>query len=358
MRNERRLADKIYVLVLNWNGWADTIECLESVFRSRWANFQVIVCDNASSDGSLDHIKAWADGRLDVFSWPDNPLRDFSYPPISKPVSYVEYDRQQAEAGGVPAHSSSQLILVQTGANLGFAGGNNVGLRYALARGDFAYLWLLNNDTVTPPNTLPLMIAKMHRQPDVGMCGSTLLYYHKPDTIQAAGGGVFNKWLGTTHSIAGLMPVTHNVDEHSVTARMSYVSAASMLVSRNFIRQVGLMCEDYFLYFEELDWAVRATGQFSMAFAPKAVVYHKEGASIGSSSDPKKKSALSDYFGIRNRLLFARKYYPYTLPTVYLGLFAAIWNRIRRKQLSRTWMILGIAFGRWRRDYIPPIFRR
>ena len=76
----------VYVLILNWNGWSDTIECLESVLRGTHWNQRIIVCDNDSRDGSLEHIKAWAEGRLDVVVPRDAPLDDLSRPPVAKPM--------------------------------------------------------------------------------------------------------------------------------------------------------------------------------------------------------------------------------------------------------------------------------
>jgi hypothetical protein len=106
------------------------------------------------------------------------------------------------------------------------------------------------------------------------------------------------------------------------------------------------MCEDYFLYFEELDWATRAKGKFSLAFASRSVVYHKEGGTIGTKSDPMEKSFLSDYFSLRNRLVFTRKHHPVALPTVWFGLFVALANRLRRGQIDRARMILRLIVGK------------
>src|SRR5450631_1463343 len=118
--------NKVYILILNWNGWQDTIECLETVFRNDYPNYQVIVCDNDSTDSSLDKIKAWAEGRLEPKNVENEYLRALSSPPVAKPVTYREYSRTRAEKGGAADDGDVSLILIQTGANLGFAGGNNV----------------------------------------------------------------------------------------------------------------------------------------------------------------------------------------------------------------------------------------
>ena len=126
---------RAYVILVNWNGWRDTLECLESLFRTSEVEPRVIVCDNASTDGSLEHIRNWAEGIQAAPAVHLGPLQDLAGSLVEKPLPYVEYDRDQAEAGGDPQDSDCPLILVQCGNNLGFAGGNNVGLRYLLARG-------------------------------------------------------------------------------------------------------------------------------------------------------------------------------------------------------------------------------
>ncbi|WP_211325081.1 glycosyltransferase family 2 protein [Hydrogenothermus marinus] len=90
---------KVYIIILNYNGWADTIECLESVLRNDYPNYQVIVVDNDSPNNSMEYIKAWAEGKLDVWVKPNHSLRYLSHPPIKKPIPYVYYNREEAEKG-------------------------------------------------------------------------------------------------------------------------------------------------------------------------------------------------------------------------------------------------------------------
>jgi len=240
------------VLLLNWNGWRDTIECLQSVTQSTGVAFSIVVCDNGSHDNSLEQITTWAEAAAKPFAL---------------------YDREQAEAGGATGQDEP-LVLIQTGANLGFAGGNNVGLRYCLAHGGFDYVWVLNNDTVVAPDALQQLVARMQLDPAIGMCGSKLVFYHQRGQVQAYGGSAFE---------------------------------ASILVSTPFLQTVGLMCEDYFLYFEEIDWAFRARGKFKLAYADASVVWHKEGGTIGSSST-KEPSATSTRYLYRNRVIFNWRY--------------------------------------------------
>lgn len=272
---------RVAVLLLNWNGWQDTIECLESVLQSTGVAFRIVVCDNGSQDNSLVKIAAWARAAAKPFAL---------------------YDRAQAEAGGL-ADESVPLVLIQTGANLGFAGGNNVGLRYCLAHGGFDYVWVLNNDTVVAPDALQQLVARMQPDPAIGMCGSKLVFYHQRDKVQAYGGSAFDARRGVVVPIGQFAPSNAACNVPAVEAQTAYVVGASMLVSTPFLQTVGLMCEDYFLYFEEIDWAFRARGKFKLAYADASVVWHKEGGSIGSSSTAQA-SVTSTRYLYRNRVIF------------------------------------------------------
>jgi GT2 family glycosyltransferase len=332
----------VYVIIVNWNGWRDTIECLESVFRSDHPSFRVVVCDNGSQDGSLEHIKAWAGDRLNSFVPVGGSLRHLSWPPVAKPVTCVEYEREEAEEGGA-AGTDAPLVLIRNGANLGFAGANNVGLRHVLAaRQDFDFVWLLNNDTVIRPDALSRLVERMRGDAGAGMCGSTLLLYDHPEKVQAMGGGWYCKWIGLPWHFGRFGKMSSPVNRRKAEARMNYVEGASMLVSRPFLVDIGLMCEDYFLYFEETDWAIRANGRYALMYAPESVVYHKVGSSIGTSSKPWEKSLTCDYYNIRNRLFFTRKFYPFALPAIYAVLCGTVLVRLLLGQWDRVVMIMRI----------------
>lgn len=331
---------RVPIVLVNWNGWGDTIECLESLFRLERVRPQVIVCDNASSDNSLERIKAWANGSLDVWL-PASPLRKLSFPPVPKPIPWVEITQEAAETG--VCAEDAPLMLVRVPRNLGFAGGNNVGLRYLLGRGGFEQVWLLNNDTVVAPDALIAMLDREEMESRLGICGSTLLRYHRPERIQARGGGYYCKWIGLPWHLGQLNRLSDRYSENHNRYWMNYVVGASMLVSRQFIEDVGLLCEDYFLFFEETDWAARAGSTYAFSWAPESRVYHKVGASIGTSSNPRKKSMLCDYYAIRNRIIFTRKYFPEALPTVFLTVIIAFFSRFisgRFDLASQVWRII------------------
>jgi len=337
------LHPRVYVCLLNWNGWADTITCLESLLRGDYPNFQVVVCDNASADGSPERIAGWADGDQ-VAHVPQAPaLAACTDPPVAKPLDYRRMSRDEAEAG-YHAGEDVPLVLIQTGANLGYAGGNNVALRYVLAQGDADYVWILNNDTVVRPDALSELVKYGEQHGDVGLCGSVLLDYEQPERVQALGGARFNGWLATHRALGAGRSAAEVPEPGAVERQMSYVIGAAMFASRQWLEETGLLCEDYFLYFEEIDWAVRGADRLRLGFAARSVVYHKNGASTGRPSD----SPRADLLALRNRLLFTRKRMPWALPTVWLGLLAALVNRLRRGQADRVGPLLAVMFGRTR----------
>ncbi|MEO7862921.1 MAG: glycosyltransferase family 2 protein [Nitrospirales bacterium] len=335
----------VYIAILNWNSGCETLECLESVLRLDYPSYQVIVCDNNSSDGSIEDIKTWAEGRLDILNSGNPRLRTFSFPPVEKPVKYVLYDRPMAESGGKVDDNTAQLILIQTGGNLGFAGGYNVAMRYALERANFDYVWLLNNDTVVSKDSLREQVHHMRERPGAGICGSTLLYYDEPEQVQALGGARYNKWIGTMEHIGESQPSTALPAPETVEQQMSYVLGASMLVSRQFLSSIGLLCEEYFLYYEELDWAFRSRSCYSLAYAPKSLVYHKGGGTINSSKVPNEEI---DYLALRNRLYFTYKHAILAFPTVWITLLGVVLNRIRRGQVQRVIPIIQLMLGKWK----------
>jgi hypothetical protein len=121
---------------------------------------------------------------------------------------------------------------------------------------------------------------------------------------------------------------------------MDFVSGASMLASRAFLQTIGLMEESYFLYFEELDWAMRAKGKFKLGYASDSVIYHKEGAAIGSHLDRMKRSLISDQYLSRSRVLFTRRFFPSALPSVLAWVTIAAAYRALRGDLVRGMTML------------------
>lgn len=324
----------VYIIIVNYNGWSDTIECLESVFRSSYPDYRVLVVDNSSPNGSLDRIKAWAEGRQEVTEPGNSALRHLSNPPIPKPLSHVLYSRSEAEAGGRADEAGTRLVLIQAGNNLGFAGGNNVALRYALARNDCDYVWLLNNDTVIDPNALRKLIDVARKESSLAVFGSLILYYHHPTVIQVAGGAIMNPFIMKNTYYGGRQKAEKFVHDEKI--RLSYIMGASFFLRRTVFETIGLLETKYFLGYEETDFCTavkRKSGKLLCAYQSR--VWHKDSATVGLHS------ALSDYYGTRNFVWYLKKYFWYAVPSaVVIGFIGKIVNRIRRRQFSRIWLII------------------
>lgn len=260
---------RTYIILVNWNGWKDTIECLESVLRLSYPDFRVVVCDNYSSDGSLEYIKAWARGELTApFSSPVGSRK----PGLPKPIPYREltYSPEKSLASA----DDSPLVLIQTGANYGFAGGNNVGLRYASGDPDCEFLWLLNNDCLADPNALSALVARAVVDPAVGVVGSVCYYASQPHKVQSWGGARVNLWNAlVTNS------VVPRPDDW-----FDYIYGASFLFKRQVLDAVGLMDDRFFMYFEEAEYCFRIRrGGWNLAVASGSRVLHKVNASTGGN---------------------------------------------------------------------------
>ena len=336
--------DKIFIIVLNYNGWKDTIECLESIFKIQSPAFQVIMVDNCSSNNSVSHILDWAEGKLDVDIPSGHPLRHLSCPPVPKPLNYILLKENDYSPTGQP------LIVIEANHNGGYAAGNNIGLRYAMQQNNFTYAWLLNNDTVIAPDALENLV-KMHntapQKERKGLLGTKILYYDNPIILQCAGGARYNKWTGMASELGNKEEDKGQYDETHLP--IDYICGASMFVSKPFLEDVGLLCEDYFLYFEEMDWALRAQkADWQLGYAMQAKVYHKEGSSTGGGRRPgrKKNSKLSEFHVIRNKINFTRKFYGLLpLLSIYASFLLIIFNRIRRGQFDRIPMLLKIMLN-------------
>lgn len=304
------MRSRVGIVLLNWNGWRDTIECLESISHLDYPEFSVFVVDNASTDQSLERLREWSVQQTNISE--SKTGRSFSTLGSESTVS-------QSSLRG--------LEFIASPVNGGFAAGNNIGIRAALASGcDF--VWLLNNDTVVEPKALSGLVARAKNDPAVGMCGSVLCYYDERETVQAFGGVNFSffRALGRQigQGLAANAMQLQKVQEDEIT----YVSGASMLLSRSFLLDVGLMEESYFLYFEEIDWAARAGRRWKTAVARDSVVFHKEGGSIGTASRTRR-SPLSQYYLSRNLIYFYARHKPALLPIAVARLVREFLNQLR-----------------------------
>lgn len=274
----------VSIVVLNWNGWRDTIECLESLssFTER-GEAGVVVVDNGSSDDSVSQLRSWMTKQ---------------------------------------PRSDEANVLLEAEQNLGYAAGNNIGIRLALSRPQCEFVWLLNNDTRADPESLPELLRCARAHNDVGAFGSTIADYWRPDITQCAGGARYNALTTLNRSLLAGMPLTKAV-QHEPVLRLDYISGAAMFLRAQAVKRVGLLDETFFLYFEELDYARRLTkAGYSIAWCPDSIIFHKGGSSAGSrSSGREMKSQLSELHSNRSALIYARRASPRLFPLIALTRF-------------------------------------
>jgi len=278
-------ASFVAVIVLNWNGWRDTLECLASLEKLDYPNYQVVVVDNGSTDGSEERIR----------------------------------------------DSYSNVSMLQTGANLGFAGGNNAGIEYALQH-DAGYVWLLNNDTIVDPEALTELIAVAESDEKVGLVGSSLYYFHDPKSLQAYGGGTVNWWMGTNKLL-----------KEPARVSLDFVCGASVLIKRSVVESVGLLDTLYFFYWEDVAYSRRAVeAGWKLAVAARSRILHKEGGTVSGGSLTK--SLASDKYMITSRIRFFGEHGGLRWPVAMLVAIAGMTvNRLRRRQADRILPLLVIA---------------
>jgi len=286
----------IAIIILNWNGWEDTIECLESVFQLDYLNYHVILVDNNSDDQSLEKIKLYCCGELTAES------KYVRYNKSNKPVTYSEYTKQETEVDNVAVGEQiKSLTLIKNDKNYGFAEGNNIGIRYALKVFAPDYILLLNNDVVVDKNLLTHLASFADENEHIGIVGPRILYYNSGQ-IQSLGVKI-NFWTGNVKYIG------HNEKDkpcdHNTFIDVDYVFGACFLIKRSVIEKIGLLDPIYFLYTEEADWSLRAKSNgFHSCCYLKTHIWHKSQASTSKVIE------YCYYYPIRNQIILLRRYAP------------------------------------------------
>ena len=323
----------VAVVLVNWNGWQHVVECLDSLLTQDYPNFHVFVVDNDSRDGSVERIASWC----------ANPRRRDGWRRHEGAAQWSELHRGEAilcditdaaapTAALPPAHGA--VTIIRSGGNRGFAGGCNVGIRAACA-GNFGFFWLLNTDTVAHRAALRALVLRAGSDSGIGMVGSTIRHYDNPEVVQCLGGArmdlstMASHLIGTSCDLA-VIPQ----DGAAVEREMVYVMGASMLVTMTFVRSIGPMEEDYFLYGEEIDWALRARERFRLAYAPTSHVFHKSGA-----TSAKVMPLFTARYYYRNRIRIVGRFFPGRLGAAKRGLALDL----LRHSLKGRWALMRIV---------------
>lgn len=267
------------VIVVTYGAADVIVTCLETLMGARDVALRIVVVDNGSPDATVQVIRDWASGETPV-----HLNLPFHFDKIKEPI--------QTDGSGL----GHQLTLIATGANTGFAGGVNRGLAHLARDPAIDRFWVLNPDCAVPPDTP----ARLARAPgDFALMGNRIIFLDDPDRIQIDG-GLINWATGVTSNLNTLCDPADT--PAPAPAGMAFISGASMVASRAFYESVGPMREDYFLYYEEVDWALRRNAP--LAWVADAPVYHKGGASIGSRTQRQRASVVSLFFIHRARMMF------------------------------------------------------
>lgn len=311
--------NRVYVIILNWNTWEETIACLESVLKLDYKDYGVVICDNHSKNDSVDKLSFWLDGK-DLLDMANDKRADLLIPYCQKPQKYrVLRESEMDDAGYV----GDCITIIRNSENYGYAGGNNVGIRYAMGDPCCSAVWILNNDVVVTEKSLQNLVASLDNT--IGIVGSKVLNYYDGG-LQFQGGGVYSKITGKSRIILGKTAKRPD--------KLDYISGCSMLLSRELVQNVGYLSTEYFLYYEELDLAIRSREKgYTLKYADNSVVYHKRGATIGTS-------ASADFYIIRSRMMVTRKFFHFYYPSILLSVFMTACVRVGRGQWKRAYMII------------------
>jgi GT2 family glycosyltransferase len=287
----------VHVIIINWNGCEDTLKCLASIAASSYERTRILVVDNGSTDGSVERIRA-------------------EYP--------------EAE-------------ILELGGNAGFAGGCNAAFRRLKGEGE-GYYFLLNNDAVLESDAIGMLAAAAESTPEAGVWGAKVLFADDPLQIESAGAEV-NLRTGRIRQVGF---GEKDAGQYSEVRGCDAVNGCAMLIRPEALEAAGVFDEEFFCYFEEVDFCLRAADKgYRVLYCPDAVVYHKGAASGGGRRSP-----LQLYYGVRNQLLLLSKRggggIPGFLRTLYIMLLnvaSAVISPGRSRLSALKWIWRG-----WR-DY-------
>jgi GT2 family glycosyltransferase len=273
---------KVAIIILNWNGWKNTVECLESIYQIDYSTYEIVLIDNGSKDGSVEKIKEYADGKI----WVESKF--YKYNPSDKPIKLIKPGNSLLSN----LQFSKELILIENKMNVGFAEGVNIALRLAQKQ-PAKYILLLNNDIAVDKRFLNELIDSAEKSPEIGIAGPTIYYYDRPTTVDFAGEDL-NIWKvkGREYCTKSTTPI--EVDK---------IEGSCMLIRRSLLDKIGLLYPKFWAYWEETDLCFRAKkAGFKVVYLPKSEVWHKVASSLGGENN-----SIRQYLLNRNRFLFAKR---------------------------------------------------
>jgi GT2 family glycosyltransferase len=267
---------KTYIILLNYNGYDDTAACIASLRRIDYDNFEIVLVDNHSTDGSAERLR-----RLEG------------------------------------------LHFIQSEKNLGFAGGCNLGIEFALDH-KVDYILLLNNDTIVAAGFLSVMTEHMDLESRIGIIGPKILYNNEENRIWSAGGGI-STWTKRTFQYG-----ENRIDrgQYDTLRDVDFISGCCMLIRREVLDDIGLFDPEYFMYYEDVDYCLRAKDAgWRIVFEPGALIRHTAGAASSRS--------FIDYYRMRNAMMLLTKRYGFSKARIITTMSPVLIERVARAILRK-----------------------
>lgn len=265
---------RIFIILLNYNGYNDTICCLESLKKISYPGINIVIIDNDSSDNSVDKICNYLDAKC---------------------TDYITFNNQHA---ATPCEKTIPYItIIQSGRNGGYGHGNNIGIKYALAQ-NADYLLILNNDTVVDPGFLEPLVEMAENDKKIGIISSKIYFYDRPDRLWF-NGGRFNPYTAKVEH--------YNFNEKDIgqepLKENTFISGCLWLIPQKIFKEVGLINEEYFMYVEDLEYCHRVLKHgYTLKVCDKSHVLHKVGSSSGNWSP------FFAYWMAKNKIKFIKEH--------------------------------------------------
>jgi len=263
----------VSVIITNWNFWQDTLECLESVLKTDYPNYNIILIDDNSDNDSIANIMEWASGDLNHKI--QTKFEDLVYPLIEKPIAITELDvvnRKPAYHNINEGSELGKILFLKSKPNFGFTGVNNISFAVAESLFKSKYYFMLNNDTVIRKDTLTKLIEEMENDPEIGSAQSTIYYYNNSEMIANAGGRIL-PWGQTKY---------YKKIQKGTAKEISFINGCANCIAADTIQNVGALSEKFFHGEDDFEFSMRLSkNNIKKLCVANSHVFHK----IGLSAD-------------------------------------------------------------------------